>query len=75
MQFLPGTGVPGLEREADAGARRWYHWMEVGKMTTQSSPLPYAHHVHEQKDLLQQMVGLRQLMYFLLLLDSAHKLR
>lgn len=67
--------MPGLEKGADARACRWHRSLELGKTTRQSSPLPYAHHIHEQKDLLQQIVGLRLLMYFLTLLGSTHELK
>ena len=42
-------------------------------MTTQCVLLSHAHRIHEQKDLLQQMAGLRQLMCFLL--GSARELK
>lgn len=60
----PGTRMPGLDREADAKACRWYHRSEERTMTTQSLLLSHAHRIHEQKDLRQQMAGRRQLMCF-----------
>lgn len=60
----PGTRMPGLDREADAKACRWYHRSEERTMTTQSLLLSYARRIHEQKDLRQQVAGRWQLTCF-----------